>query len=512
MYKLKKKSVMLAAALVLSLFLSPLTQVTARAALHPDEAEANALKGLGIILGTGSGFALDRAPTRLEAAVVLVRLLGKEETALSQNVGHPFTDVPNWADPYIGYLYSAGLAEGTSATTYGTYAVTADQMMTFLLRVLGYDDSKPKPDFQWNTAMEDAVRFSAITPACYDLVTKFHTSYTRQDMVSCIFEVLQAVHVADDNTLIKKLMDEGAFTAESVRATGIVDLLRAAEWPNMEPYEVIPYTTATWQYRVEITPRAGGGRLSFRVVLPLTYFNRQKVLGYSFSLPPDRFYWDEGNLYASYDNKIFTEKTVLQIEAEMMIYFYDLSDAQANSFPLRLTDDEKAFYTAETQFYQISNPAIQRNARKASGQTTLELAKDLCRVVSGLLTVQDIDDIDTALDVLNRGYGDCWDFSVLYTALCRARGIPARVVIVKTTFDDINVNHAIAEIFVDNLGWVPVDPLSIATKGATFERIRHGDYAYFTSKARSDFLNGLHYAFLDFKNCALQYSSQIIYQ
>jgi hypothetical protein len=82
---------------------------------------------------------------------------------------------------------------------------------------------------------------------------------------------------------------------------------------------------------------------------------------------------------------------------------------------------------------------------------------------------------------------------------------------VKTTFDDINVNHAIAEIFVDNLGWVPVDPVDIATKRATFEQIPRGHYAYFTSKARSDFLNGLHYAFLDFKNCAVQYSSQIFY-
>ena len=56
--------------------------------------------------------------TRSEAAVMLVRLLGKEDEALAQSPSHPFTDVPQWASPYVGWLWTNGLAKGVSATTF----------------------------------------------------------------------------------------------------------------------------------------------------------------------------------------------------------------------------------------------------------------------------------------------------------------------------------------------------------------------------------------------------------
>ena len=42
---------------------------------------AQELKDVGLFQGTDTGFELDRAPTRTEAAVMLVRLLGAEEQA-----------------------------------------------------------------------------------------------------------------------------------------------------------------------------------------------------------------------------------------------------------------------------------------------------------------------------------------------------------------------------------------------------------------------------------------------
>ena len=40
----------------------------------------------------------------------------------------PFTDVANWAKPYVGYAYAHGLASGTSKTTFGgNEKVTAAQ-------------------------------------------------------------------------------------------------------------------------------------------------------------------------------------------------------------------------------------------------------------------------------------------------------------------------------------------------------------------------------------------------
>ena len=82
----------------------------------PEQLAAEALSTIGVFRGTGNGFALDRAPTRLEAAAMLVRLYGAEEAAQTAfengKIGHPFTDVSGWAEPYIAWLYANSLTRG----------------------------------------------------------------------------------------------------------------------------------------------------------------------------------------------------------------------------------------------------------------------------------------------------------------------------------------------------------------------------------------------------------------
>lgn len=65
---------------------------------------ANKLKEIGVFKGTDSGFELDREPTRIESAVMFVRLLGAELEAMEKKYEHPFTDVPEWATDHVGYL------------------------------------------------------------------------------------------------------------------------------------------------------------------------------------------------------------------------------------------------------------------------------------------------------------------------------------------------------------------------------------------------------------------------
>ena len=118
-------------------------------AANDDAAEAaNVLYELGLFQGTGTDadgkpvFDLGRAPTRHEAVTMLVRILGKEEEAKSGTWDIPFTDVSDWAKPYVGYAYANGLTSGTSATTFGgDVTVSATQYLTFILRALGYDSS-----------------------------------------------------------------------------------------------------------------------------------------------------------------------------------------------------------------------------------------------------------------------------------------------------------------------------------------------------------------------------------
>lgn len=150
------KKRLLSMLLVVAMFLALIP--TAFAASADATTAANALYQLGLFKGTGTNadgtpnFDLDRTPTRNEAVTMLVRLLGKENEATSGVWNIPFTDVANWAKPYVGYAYANGLTTGISATTFGGDAViSASQYITFVLRALGYESGT---DFQWNTAWE----------------------------------------------------------------------------------------------------------------------------------------------------------------------------------------------------------------------------------------------------------------------------------------------------------------------------------------------------------------------
>lgn len=114
---------------------------------HEKEQAAQALYALGLFRGVSTAsdgtpvFDLDSVPTRNQAVIMLVRLLGKEDEALSGQWEIPFKDVQanSTTAPYIGYAYANGLTKGTSATTYsGTNPVTRNQYLLFLTRAMGY--------------------------------------------------------------------------------------------------------------------------------------------------------------------------------------------------------------------------------------------------------------------------------------------------------------------------------------------------------------------------------------
>ena len=151
---MKKKFLCLFLALVMVFSLIP----SAVAANDEATQAAQTLYELGLFRGTGTNpdgtpiFDLDKTPTRNQAVIMLVRLLGKEEEALAGDWNLPFTDVAkdSTAFPYIGYAYANGLTSGTTATTYsGTNPIKANQYITFVLRALGYESGK---DFQVGTS------------------------------------------------------------------------------------------------------------------------------------------------------------------------------------------------------------------------------------------------------------------------------------------------------------------------------------------------------------------------
>lgn len=65
-----------------------------------------------------------------------------------------------------------------------------------------------------------------------------------------------------------------------------------------------------------------------------------------------------------------------------------------------------------------------------------------------------------AAEALARGRGHCWDFSDIYITLARAAGLPARQV--GGWVADMS-GHVWAEVYIDGLGWIAVDPTTTWT-------------------------------------------------
>ena len=195
--------VFLTVVIILSTTFIVLTPVTQASDLINHEAEAHTLQVLGLFSGTDQGLELTRVPSRVEGAVMLVRLLGKGEYAIRQNFPHPFKDVPAWADPYIGYMYAAGLTAGTGPLTFSPdLPLTTNQYLSFVLRSLGYNDQNG--DFKWDKAIDKSAAIGLIDSSTRQ---ELETSFRRDEMVLVSYLALKN-NLKDSNyTLLQKLVE-----------------------------------------------------------------------------------------------------------------------------------------------------------------------------------------------------------------------------------------------------------------------------------------------------------------
>ena len=179
-------------------------------------AMASSLKTLGLFRGSdtayGEGFDLEKAPTRMEALIMLIRLLGEEKEALSCTASFPFTDIPDWAEPYAAYGYSKGHTNGVGPTEFGTWMSASAEMYTeFLLRALRYS-STAQTDI--STAPERAQAAGVLTAG--EVSALRAQTFLRADVVYLSYYALET-NVSGGTALSDTLVARGVFTADAYR-------------------------------------------------------------------------------------------------------------------------------------------------------------------------------------------------------------------------------------------------------------------------------------------------------
>ena len=179
------------------------------------DAVAEDLSAIGMFQGTANGFELDRAPTRSEAAIMLVRLYGAEEKAAAAyeagEISHPFTDVSEFTSPYVAWLYTNGITAGYTETTFASSRpCTAQNYVVFLLRALGYKDGV---DFEYADAPMFAMTHGLFETSMLGMGGEF----LRDDLAAVTYQAL-GCQLADGSTyLLDSRIKSGAIEAKAAK-------------------------------------------------------------------------------------------------------------------------------------------------------------------------------------------------------------------------------------------------------------------------------------------------------
>ena len=197
---------------------------------RPDyNAMATALKALNLFKGTftgyGDGFDLEAAPTRLQALIMFIRVLGEEKQALTWSGTTPFKDIQpgSQAEKYVGYAYEKGYTNGYTTTSFKPAgAVNAYQYTEFVLRAMGYSSAK---NTDLSTTLARAVIAGVLTDQ--EAASLQKETFLRAQLVYISYYALAAQLPEDDWTLADELIDLGVFTSQEWRqASGLVTTSR----------------------------------------------------------------------------------------------------------------------------------------------------------------------------------------------------------------------------------------------------------------------------------------------
>jgi hypothetical protein len=124
-----------------------------------------------------------------------------------------------------------------------------------------------------------------------------------------------------------------------------------------------------------------------------------------------------------------------------------------------LAVEDSARWLRGEPLIESDDPRIQVQARAVvgPGRGARRAAEELVHWVHGRLRRAAPTGPPSAVATLDRRLGDCNEATVLYVALARAAGLPARAVAGLVYVNDRFYYHAWPEVYLD--GWVAVDPL-----------------------------------------------------
>ena len=154
---------------------------------HNTEA-IDVLQAIGVMVGDGENFNPDQNVTREEMAVIMCQLL--DYTVSSYQGLTRFTDVSDWARPYVEACYTNGIIAGYSDTQFGgADPVTTGQAGLMIMKALGYFQEMGDFGSDWLVATVS----QGAQIELFDGVDKgANEALTRNDVAQMVLNALQS--------------------------------------------------------------------------------------------------------------------------------------------------------------------------------------------------------------------------------------------------------------------------------------------------------------------------------
>ena len=147
------------------------------------------LKEVGIMVGDDKGnFNPEAKVTRNEMAVVMSNLMAYNVKTYANT--SPFTDVPEWAEPYVAACYTNGITSGYDKVTYGgNDSVTTAQAALMVMKALGY--FQYQSDFGADWQLSTVAQGNKID-LFDDVDSGVKEAMTRNDVAQLVLNALEA--------------------------------------------------------------------------------------------------------------------------------------------------------------------------------------------------------------------------------------------------------------------------------------------------------------------------------
>ena len=273
--------------------------------------------------------------------------------------------------------------------------------------------------------------------------------------------------------------------------------------------------TVAFTMKSRITPAKGTRKATFTTLIPCTLPGIQTVRDVKYSPKPSKILRQQGNTYAIFIFESPTKPEEITIEVTIDILrrdFETVADSNAEAPPLS-KQEAKRWLRSET-YIESDAQAIREAADQIEGADRLEEVRRIMQFVTTKLQYGGYSEKQMGAESgLLEGQGDCTEFADLFVALCRSKGIPARncdgLLAVNVGPNDTSW-HKWAEFYLEPYGWIPVDPLKVELRQASFGWLPN-QYVYFTHLRNDSVLEDYELQFYRYVGESIEYSGEVTF-